>query len=197
MNKLISIFAGVLAAMSLAIAAETGLTTDAAERFAASIPGATDLAEKLKSEGVSDVFDDDMDIDPDKPFQPYSGTLAEVKANHPGAYKQIDSFAKKHGFKNAADWARAGDLTMLAYMASKMPPGMAAMSGAISPEMLSMMPKETADQYRKSMAVMNAVASVPAADREAVAPILSKIDMAVAESGQRAGAFDALEALPN
>ncbi|MEL7488694.1 MAG: hypothetical protein AAGJ87_15945 [Pseudomonadota bacterium] len=194
-------FIAVLASMAVfaapVVAEDALLTTERAERFAGSIVEATELGEKLKADGAGDVFDDDAEIKAGEPFRPYSGTLEGLKAEHPSAYAEVNAFAKKHQFKNAADWARAGDQTMLAYVASKVPPELAAMSAAMPAEMLAMMPAETVAEYKKSMEVMKALAAVSAADKAAIEPVMPLLDAAIAESGRRSGAFEAFDAAPS
>ncbi len=192
MNGLKTLLASLLSLMLfIGSAHAAGLNAKDAKQFAESINDAVALAEELKESGSSDVFDDE---DPfvEGEFKPYSAPLAKMKAEDPKAYKRVGAMAKKHGFKTAEAWAGAGDLTMLAYMALKLPPGIAQMAGALTPQMLSMMPEETRLQYEKSKKVMNALSAVSDEDKQVVAGISSLLDAALVSAGEQSGAFDAV-----
>lgn len=177
------LFAGVAQAETLSV--------DEAKRFAQSIPDATALGEALRKEIGEKVFDDEG-FEGDE-FRPYSGSLMKLKTANLQAYKRVSAMAKTHGFADAANWASVGDRTMKAYIALKMPPGVAQMASSLSPQMLAMMPEETKAQYAKSQKLMKVLSEVSDADKAAVAEVSSVIDAAIGAAGYNSGVFEAMQ----
>ncbi|MEM9168303.1 MAG: hypothetical protein AAGC56_01515 [Pseudomonadota bacterium] len=178
-------------------AAAEGLTTDMAEKFAASLPAMTEIAKGMKERGVEDPFDDDEAPIVDGEFKPYSAAMAKLKTDHPKEHNKIGAAVKKHGFKSAMDWAVAGDATIAAYMARMIPPGAAEMMKAMTPQMLDMMPPETRVQYEQSKLMMAAIAKVSQADIAAVEPAVPALEAAFTAIGSDEGVFGQMpDAMP-
>ena len=186
----ISLIAVIFTVFSAAVAGDA-LTEDQVRRYAAALPDLSALGEEMEKAGIEG-FADDYKVIENGAFAPYTAPLARLKKEHPGEYKKVNAVAKKHKFANAAEMALVADRTMLAYMALKMPPEAAAMSAAMTPDMLKMLPTETQEQYKTGMAMLKAAENAPQADKDVVSPLAPLLDAAMMEAGEEAGAFSAM-----
>ena len=162
-----------LFALGLGAAAADTLTADQAQRFVHSMKAANAMAERMQNQDLMDGIEP-QDMLVDGTFRPYTTALGILKTQHPTAVSELSGIAKANGFSGAGDWASTGDLVALAFMAIKtgdLPP-----MPAMQPSMIAMMPPEIQEQMKFAQAIMAAVKTVPAAHKEAVAPMVPELE---------------------
>ncbi len=186
----IGVVAALFALISTAVAADA-LTEDEVRRYAGILPDLSALGEEMEKRGVKE-FSEDFQLKEGENFTPYSTPLARLKKEHPAEYKKVNALAKKHKFADAADLASVADRTMLAYMALNMPPEAAAMSAAMTPDMLAMLPPETQAQYKTGLVMIKAAQNAPQADKDVVDPLRPLLEKAMIEAGEETDAFSSL-----
>lgn len=174
--------ASSVAALTISTQALAGsFTTENAKIFAECLPSMNTLgAELMKDPKAGPVFEQTNQTPVvDGKLQVYSKPLMALKTAVPAAYNRIDKQAKSCGIESAVVFANLGDQIMAAYMAHKMPPGVAAQMAQLPPEMLAQMPPEA----KQGLAMLRMAESVPEEDKAALTPeVLSLLDKALQEA---------------
>lgn len=183
--RLTVIAAAVLAALVLAVAAgdagAQGLTTEEAERFAATLP-----AMKTLGKDYEEQLGRDLEPEMGEVFAPFTTGIAELKSVSPQAYEDLAGVAADNGFDSPADWAETGDKVIAAFLALKtadLDAEMAQMRAQMTPKMMQRLPEAMRDQIMTAMAVMETVEAVPPAHVEAVKPVAGRLEQAFGLTG--------------
>lgn len=161
-----------------ALAQGPALTTEAAERFVATLPVLSEKRDQFPDE----IAGEDIMPSMGERFAPYSTAVAELRARDSAALDTLAEVAADHGFADVEDWAGTGDTVIAAYLAYKMGnqrSEIKQMREHMTPEMLDQMPPSMRPQMEAAMAMAQAIESVPEADIEAVSPVAADLEAAV------------------
>jgi len=163
--------------MGGAAQAEQALDADNTKRFVESLGPIMKFGDELEAAGRDKVFDETFTPKAGEDFKPYTKGLAALKAQQPADYAKVGELIAPHGFSSTALWAEIADKVMAAYFALSMEGqgGMPQM-GQMTPEMLAMMPPEVRAQFEGAQSMQKAIQSVPAEDKQLVAPYKARID---------------------
>lgn len=163
------------------------LTDVKIRNFIASMEGVKALGQELEAAGKTQALEIEALPKAGEEFQPYTKSVAALKAKHPDDHRRLAALVKEHGF-SLDNWAETGDRVMVAYVAEKAaarPEGLAH-AQAMDPAMLSMAPPEMRAQMEGVMAMMEAIKKAPAADRLALKPHMAALDAELEETAAAA-----------
>ena len=179
--RAILFFVIVLAAFSGPASAAQTLSADQVKQFVEAMPEIMAFSDGMKREGKDAILQTAILPGPgSQDFAPYRHGLVALKEKFPADYGKLGKIVGRHGFPSQENWAETADGVMLSYMAVKMiedaPNGMAAMEQEMNAEMMASLPPEAKAQMEQLKAMMQAVRSVPAENRDAVRPFVPEID---------------------
>lgn len=179
------------AAPAFAQSATGSLTASQAQSFVAAIPDMEILADKFRAEGKEGFLESAVRPRPgDTEFKPYTRGLAAMQEKYPDDYDLIGETVSKRGFRNAEEWAAAGDKVMLAYLAVKMEgqqyQTLKAMAN-VPPEVMTKLPPKMVSQIEQARTVMTVAENTPPADKETARPYVPAIDAWLAREQKKLG----------
>lgn len=158
------------------------LSDDRINGFIASIIALEEWGDDHEEEvdALEDVFDGDPTGDVSNPF----AAATRIIESQSWAGEVVD-IVQRHGFNDLEDWARTGNRIFLAFMAVQMdvnrPQMEAGLAEALKQIENSDMSEDQKAQTRQMLLGANQMASVyasvPEADKKAVAPFLEKLEM--------------------